>query len=103
MDISNSEFIQSLIVAIGGFSGASTLAVVGIIVQLLIKFFKTPIALFASKYKLVIVSGLSVVGAVIGLSMQGVDLLSAIMSGGTLAAIQVFVHQIYKQFIEKRG
>ena len=65
-------------------------------------FFKTPLASFAGKYRLLIVLGLTVAASVVGLMSQGVTFFAALVNGATLSALQVFAHQVYKQFIEKK-
>lgn len=95
------EFIMAVISAIGGLKGATALAVAAAVVQLMMMFLKTPLAMFAAKYKLVAVYGLSIVSGIIALRIAGVALPAALVDASTLAAVQVFLHQIYKQFIEK--
>ncbi len=108
MDIvQNDEFIKFLIQSIGGISGASTLVIVGIVVQVLMKFLKTPIAegLFkgvSGNMKLLIVSGLSLVGGTIGLmTVEKMSFLAALVHSTTLNALMVFAHEIYTRFFKK--
>lgn len=95
------DFVMSLVESIGGFKGASSLAIAAAVVQLVMKFFRTSLASFAGKYKLVIVYLLSVVSGVMSMKLAGVDLFAAFLHSNTLAAIQVFGNQVYKQFIVK--
>jgi len=87
--------------SLGGFKGASTLGVVGLIVQLLVLLFRTPLMAFAAKWKMVIVLTLSVGGSLISLLAQGVDWKVALLSGTVLAFAQGWFHQIWKQFVDK--
>jgi hypothetical protein len=100
--ISNQDFILALFQSIGQLKGATTLTLVIIITQLLMQFLKTPLANFASKYKLLLVTFFSLVLGIAGLMKEGLSFGAAIIHSSTIAAIQVFIHQIYKQFIEKK-
>jgi len=95
------QWIMDLFSGLGGLKGASTLAIVALIVQLIMKFFKTPLANFAGKYRLIVVSGLTVIGGMVGLVAQGSTWLSALVSASVIAAIQVFFHQIVTQYKKK--
>lgn len=102
-DVSIVDFIMAVINAAGGLKGASILAGVGIVIQLLMLFFRTPLALFASKFKLVVVAGLSLVGGIVGLAASGMSIGEALLHSSTLAFAQVFFHQVYVQFIKKES
>lgn len=54
-----------------------------------------------SKMKLVLITFLSLVSGIIALRVSGLSWLECIMHSGTLAAVQVFGHQFYKEFIQK--
>lgn len=90
----------ALIQALGGLKGAGILAIVAVVIQALMFFFRTSLADFAGKWKIVIVTGLSLIGGVVGLRLTGVDWLAAIVNSGTLAAAQVFAHQLITQLTE---
>lgn len=98
----STEEIQALLVALGGLKGASALAIVAVVVQGLMLFFKTKLASFAGKFQLLVVMFLSLLGGVFALKMSGVDWGAAIIHSQTLAALQVFLHQIFKQFLVKK-
>lgn len=91
-----------LIESLGGLKGASTLAIIAFIVQLLMLLLRTQLGAFAGKWRLVVVLGLTMVGGVIALKMQGMEWVAAILHSSTLAAAQVFGHQMFKQFYEKK-
>lgn len=105
--VSDLEFLQGLLSFIGGLKGAGTLAIVAGVVQLVMQLLKTP---FLSKLlpsisgatKLLIVSGLSVVGGLLVLMSDGQSFLAALMHSTTLAALQVFANQIFQQFSKKK-
>jgi hypothetical protein len=105
--VPNQEFLGFLIQSIGGFSGASTLVAVGLVVQILMKFIGTPWAdlLFGAasgKWKLLIVAVLSLAGGVLGLmTAGGLTLGAALVHSATLTAVMVLFNQVYKQFILK--
>lgn len=99
--VSSSDFFSSAIAFVGGIKGASIMAISVAAVQLLTKFFSSGLSDFAGKYKLVIVYFLSVAASVLAVLASGGSILSAVISGSVLAALQVFVHQIYVQFIQK--
>lgn len=86
---------------IGGLKGAGTLAIVAVIVQGLSLVLKLPQMPVPGKTKLVIVTGLTFVGGVLALKLQGLDWASVVLHSTTLSAFQVFAHQIYKQFVVK--
>jgi len=99
--VSNEDFIKLLIESIGGVKGASTLAIVGIVVQLVMAFFNTKFGgnLVKGSVKLLIVTGLTLVGGVIGLMVSGgLDIGAALIHSTTLSALMVFVNQLIKQF-----
>lgn len=97
-----SDEIMSLLASLGGLKGASTLAIVAVVVQGLMLMLKSSIGKFAGAYQLLAVLLLTLAGGVVGLMIQGMDIGAALMHSSTLAAGQVLLHQIYKQFIEKK-
>lgn len=102
--ISNEAFLKSLIDAVGSVKGASTLGVVLIAVQLIMQFLKTKWGGAAGKYRLLAITGLTLVGGVLAImATSDVTFGVAIISSANLAALQVFLHQLYKQFLEKKG
>ncbi|NDC22512.1 MAG: hypothetical protein EBZ49_00055 [Proteobacteria bacterium] len=77
------------------------LAAVGIAVQFLMLLLKGPLGEKAGKWRLMAVSGLTMVGCVLALRTQGMDWASILAHSSTLAASQVFIHQIFKQSSEQ--
>lgn len=93
------EFIRHLFLAIGGMSGATTMGLVLMVVQLAMYFLRTPLANALGVTRLLLVLTLNVVGVVVGLMVStGMPLLPALLHGTTWAALQVLVAQIAKQF-----
>lgn len=105
--ISNDEFVSFLLASIGGAKGLSTLALVGVSIQIIIKFLQTEIvdnwfSKKSGKIKLVIVTGMSVIGGVLSLmTVEGLSFSAAALHSSTLAAAMVFIHQVIKQFSAK--
>lgn len=106
-EVSDLDFIQQLLAFIGGYKGLTGLALTAAIVQLLIMLLKTPLfgKIFKSvtgQIKLLIVSGLTLVAGVIALRVTGLSLAESLLHSSTLAAFQVFAHQVYLQFFVKK-
>lgn len=101
------DFIGFLLQSLGGFKGASSLVVAGLVVQIIMKFLGTDIAgqLMAKlpgNIKIIIVTGLTLVSGVLGLmTVGGLSLGAALIHSATLSALMVFGNQIYKQFFVK--
>lgn len=95
------QFFSMLFASIGQFKGASVIVIIAIVTQLILAFFRTPLADFAGKYKLLIVLGLSLVGTIITAFATGASWPIAILSNGTIAALQVLLFEIYNQFVKK--
>lgn len=101
-EIPTADWLMMLIAAIGGMKGMSALGIAAAVSQLLLKLMSTPLAKFSGKYKLLAVTGLTLISGVLGLMMIGnISIMAALMHSTTLAAFQVFVHQIWKQFVAK--
>lgn len=94
-----SAFLHSL----NGLKGGSALAVAAIIVQGLMLAFRAPLGSFAGRYRLVIMSALTLVAGWTALRMAGLDGVSALLHSTTLISLQVFAHQVYIQFVVKKN
>lgn len=98
------DFFACLGASVGSFNGASTLLIVALVVQLLIKLMNSSLLdnIFGQLdgwLKLTIVSGLTIVSSVVGLMYSsGMSFLSALTSGAVLTALMVFANQIYQHF-----
>lgn len=100
-DLEIGDALKQLLAGLGGLKGASALGIAVFVIQGVLLFFRTQLAAFAGKWRLLIVTGLSLVIGVLALSMAGVSWTSALVHANTLAAVQVFIHQLVKQLSEK--
>lgn len=98
------DFFACLGASVGSFNGASTLLIVAIVVQLLIKLLSSNVLdnIFGAMdgwLKLTIVSGLTLLLSVVGLMYSsGMSIVAALTSGTVLSALMVFANQIYQHF-----
>lgn len=92
-----SQFLES----INGLKGLGAMGIALLVVQGLLLALRSSFVNLPGKWKLVVASGLSLVTGVLALRLNGVDLTAAILHGSTLASLNVFAHQIVKQFTEK--
>lgn len=104
--ISNEDFISALLQSLGGIKGASVLAIVGLVVQLIMKFIGTPWAdsllKNSGQWKLTLVLLLSYVGGVVTLmATTGVPFGTAVLHASVMSSLMVLINQIYKQFFVK--
>lgn len=106
--VTNEDFFKLLIESIGGAKGATTLAIVGIAVKLILSFFSTEMAgqvfkKLSGGVKLTIVLALTLVSGVVALMVSGVPLVTALLHSTTLSAFVVLSNQVYKQYFEKKA
>lgn len=102
-DIATNDAVGQLLQSLGGLKGASGLAIAAAITQAVVLFFRTPLANFAGKYRLLIVLGLNIGLGVLTLMTQGgLSVGAALLHSMTLSAFSVFGHQVYKQLTEKK-
>ena len=92
----DSSFWQQLLAFVSGWKGQSTLAIVAGLVQLGMVFFSTSMGDWAGLWKWVIVSGLSMLGVLLGGVLTGNSWIASLTSGAFLAAAQVWIHQLLK-------
>lgn len=95
------QFLAALFGMLGGGAGVSALGVVALIVQGLMLWTRSSFGAMAGKYRLLLMSGLSVVGGVIAQMVLGQPFLAALFSASVLPLLQLFAHQLYKQFFER--
>jgi hypothetical protein len=91
--------ISGTISQLGNLKG--TLAIVAFIVQVLMLLLRTPLANFAGKYKLLIVSFLTLAGTAVAYKIQGLGWIAILTDGTILTIGQVFAHQVISQFFTK--
>lgn len=95
------EEVKALFEALGGLKGLGALGIVALVVQAVMLVLRSAIGGLLGKFRLVIVYGLSIVGGVLALHLSGVGIGAALLHANTLAALQVFANQIYRQFLVK--
>jgi hypothetical protein len=105
--VSESDVLKSVFSLVTSYKEMSAFALALAVVQLLTKVLSLQSlgSIFPNltgKMKLVMITFLSLVAGVISLKVSGLSWLECIMHSGTLAAVQVFGHQFYKEFIQKK-
>ena len=93
------EWLQFL-ASLKGVHGLGALGIAGLTVQGLLYAFRSRFVTLSGKQKLIAVQVLSTIAGIIGLRLQGADFVSSLVHANTLGAIQVFAHQVYKQFTD---
>lgn len=91
------SWVFGLIQFITEVKGLSTIGIVVGVVQLITRLFKTPLGNIAGLWRLVVVSGLTAVGLLVGALAAGESIWAALISAPFIAAAQVFGHQLLKQ------
>lgn len=94
-------WVLELLQFISSAKGLTVLAVAAGVTQLLMRLLQTPLANVAGKWRLTLVSLFSFGAVLAGALVAGVPIGAAIFSAPVLAAFQVFLNQVYKQFFEK--
>lgn len=89
--------------SLGGIKGAGTLGIILLVVQGLMLLLRSKAGDLAGQLRLLLVIGLTMVGGIISLRIQGIQWVSVLTNSATLASFQVFLHQIYSQFVEKKA
>lgn len=97
---SDADVLSAILKFIGGISGASSLGIALGLVQTLAVVFSSQWGNLLGKWKLVAVSLISVLVPLLGALVAGTPILSAVLSGAVLAALQVFVNEVIKHFKE---
>lgn len=93
-DLTVDEALKQSLPIIASFKGASALAIAVGVTQLVMKIAQSPLGNLAGKWKLLIVTGISIVATYLGLVSAGTSWLSALIAGPLIAAVQVFAHQL---------
>lgn len=99
--LATGDFFTQLWQLIGQGKGASGLGLAVAITQGFMLFFRTEMANFTGKWKLTIVLGLSMAVGIMTLRTSGASWSAALFNSATLAAVQVFGHQLMKQLSKK--
>ena len=98
VDLSTQDALGQLLSSLGGVKGASALGIIAVVLQAIMLFFRTPLANFAGKWRFLIVAGTSLIAGTVALIATGTPVLAALAHANTLAATQVFFHQLVTQF-----
>lgn len=109
----NDDFLKLLLESFNGMKGATTIAIVAIVLKLLINALNLPIVdrILGSKFKdwtggikLTIVLALSYIGGVVGLMAPPTNLSfgAALIHSSTLAAFMVLSNQIWQHYFKKK-
>lgn len=109
----NNDFLKLLLESFNGMKGATTIAIIAIVLKLLINALNLPIVdrLLGSKFKdwsggikLTIVLSLSYIGGVVGLMSPptSLSLGAALIHSSTLAAFMVLSNQIWQHYFKKK-
>lgn len=97
------DFFGQVWESIKGIKGAGAIGITLIVVQGIMMFFRTELAAWAGKWRLVVVYGLTIVVGVLALKIAGVSWGECLMHVQTLAAFQVFLNQLWKQIMTPKG
>ncbi len=99
VDLQPDESFTAFVKLVGGLKGAGALTIALACVQAVMLFFRTQkFAGWSGKWRLTVVSFLSVVAGVLASRVSGVDWVSSLLNGGVLAAASVFGNQVFQQF-----
>jgi hypothetical protein len=94
---------QDFLKAMGNAKGGGVLVTILLLVQGLMLLLRGYLGQFAGKYRFVAMSLLTIIGVVVGqVYYAGIAWPVALLSAPALAAIQVWIHQAYKQFVVKK-
>lgn len=93
--------IKAFLAALGGAQTLGSLGVVAIIVQAIMLFLKSTLGTMAGKWQLTLVMVFTFIGGIIALKATGLDWGSVMIHSSTVGAVQVLLHQVYKQFMTK--
>jgi len=100
-ELDTESFLAAAMTALGSWKALGAMGLAAMLSQLMMLFLRTPLASFAGKYKLVAIYVLSIISGLLTLKVSGMEWGAAALHTQTLAALQVFANQIYKQFIQK--
>ncbi len=95
------DLLKAVTESVTSWKGLGALGIAALVVQLLMLVFRTTLMNWAGKWKLVVVYVLSLAAGYMALMVAGASWSEALLHSQTLAAAQVFVNQLYKQFIKK--
>lgn len=107
----NADLVGALVKSMGGFKGASALAIAFIIAKILLLFILSPFAVsvlpFLAKgmWRLTVAYGVNLVVGVLGLMVADAHVTFgiALVHANTLALASVFANQAFKQYLTSKG
>ncbi len=97
VDLAVDDALGQLVLSFGGLRGATALGIAVFVVQALLFFFRTKLAEFAGKWRLLVVAGLNLVFVLLALLAAGVPFLASLTHTSTALAFQVLLNQVFKQ------
>ncbi len=98
-DLQSDESFAALIKILGGLKGAGALTIALACVQAIMLVFRTEkFSSWSGKWRLTVVSFLSIVAGVLASRISGVDWIASLLNGSVLAAASVFGNQVFQQF-----
>lgn len=105
-EVTDTQVFMELFNLIGGFKGLTTLAAVLAIVQLIVKFFKSPLGYkvldkIPDKYEFILIQGLSIIVAYITLLVTGVTGMEALVKTIAMPVVVEYFFKIYKLIAKK--
>lgn len=89
---------STFLTSIGNAKGLGAMGVSALVAQGSLLLLRTKVGDLTGRAKFLLVTSLTVVAGVTSLRISGLDWPSSLMHSSTLAAGQVFVHQLFKQF-----
>jgi hypothetical protein len=99
VDLQPDESFVAVLKILGGLKGAGAMTVALACVQAVMLFFRTEkFSSWSGKWRLTVVSFLSIVAGVLASRVSGGDWLSSLVNGGVLASMSVFGNQVFQQF-----
>lgn len=105
-EISNQDFLEFLLQSLNGVQGLTAMGIAALVTQIIVGALKTPLVggyfqKLAGRFKLLIVSGISLASGIISLKVAGLDWTVIFVHSFVLTAAQVFAHQAFLQFVKK--
>lgn len=107
-DVTETQFLQDLLSALGGSSGLTAIGIAVVVLQLAFKFIGTPqgkkvFGKFSAKAKFIVVGVLSLAGLVIAqMQSAGVPFSVAVLHGTVVLALMNYGYRFYELFVEKK-
>lgn len=101
--VSLEVLLKEILLFVTTVNGMAAMVIAAAVSQLLMLFFRSPLAMFVGNIKLIMVAIFSLGGLIMGALITGSNIVEAIGQEPVLVSMQVLVHQIWKQFFKKNG